>query len=86
MTVKIKRRVMRIWWFRPWNIVKWVYVEEDKNGMAVLKKQGTNFLYKVLIMGAVLWVCNFGLALIGVENHKATLGIYIEVGDVRRSA
>lgn len=71
-----KRLVMCVWWWRPWNIVHWIYAEEGPDGHAVLVKQGTTYLWRILITAAVVWLCNLGLWLVGFDNHKATLGIY----------
>jgi hypothetical protein len=74
-----KRLVMRVWWWRPWNIVIWIYIKKGPKGPdehAVLVKKGTTYLWRIMVAASVVWLCNVGLRLVGFDNHQATLLIY----------
>lgn len=68
------RFVMRLKWLWPWLIVKWMYCEIE-NGSLILKKEGTQYLWKVYLTYAAVLFCNQCLSWIGYPHKRGNFFI-----------
>ena len=66
-----ERFVMRLFWWNPWRIVRWVYCERDKHGLRLMKKESTTYLWKAVTTWALVAFCNQALMWCGFEYETA---------------